>query len=241
MLPSIHSGLFISDLHLFSPRSTAQKIAADIALRSQDNDCVILGGDIFDFRWSTQGSHIATLEAASDWLTELLAKTSVPIIYLPGNHDCHPDFLAELQKLQSRDPRFSWVEHHLQIEDCLFLHGDILDAGSLAGLASYRQKFHHTQPQSEFAHRLYDAAVGMRIHQLIPKVRHSPVRTCKRLLQIMESLPLADQTPVRNVYFGHTHLAIRGFEVDGRRFFNPGAALKHMQVHIHAFEVLKQH
>lgn len=237
MLANIHSGLFISDLHLFSPRSNGQNMASIIADRSQESDCIVLGGDIFDFRWSTRGSHDNTLRAANNWLTELLASTNVPIVYLVGNHDCHPDFLESLQALHSSEPRFTWAEHHLQLGECLFLHGDILDAGSHEGLASYRRKFHHTEPQSELAHRFYDVAVAMRIHRLVPKIRHAPSLTCKRLSELMKELPSVELASIRKVYFGHTHLAIHGIEVGGLQFFNPGAALKHMHVHIHPFEV----
>jgi UDP-2,3-diacylglucosamine pyrophosphatase LpxH len=237
LIASIRNGLFVSDLHLFSPRSSGQQIVTEIAQRSHQYECIVLGGDIFDFRWSTQGSHGATLQAASEWLLRLLATTRVPLLYLPGNHDCHPDFLNDLQALHVREPRLLWAEHHLQIADCLFLHGDVLDAGSLQGLAAYRQKFHHTEPQSELTHRLYDAAVGMRIHKIVPALRHSPMRTCQRLLRLIESLPLEGSTPVRKVYFGHTHLAIHGLKVDETLFYNPGAALKHMRVHIHEFQV----
>ncbi|MEZ6135993.1 MAG: hypothetical protein R3C53_13920 [Pirellulaceae bacterium] len=112
-------------MHLFSPRSVAlcyQTLYVTLCLAK---DCIVLGGDIFDFRWSVQGSHAATLAATHQWLIELLSTTepNVEIVFLPGNHDCHPDFLAQLQSLASCQPRFGWAEHHLQIGDTLFLRG----------------------------------------------------------------------------------------------------------------------
>ncbi len=211
---------------------------AEIAERSRASDSLVLGGDIFDFRWSVQGSHQATLDATRKWLHELLDATGDrPIVYLPGNHDCHPDFLQVLEELSRSEPRFSWAEHHLQIGDCLFLHGDVLDAGGLTGLDSYRRKFHHEMPQSNLAHRTYDLAVGMRIHKLVPMLLHSPTRTCQRLLHTVRQISPDVKVPVRKVYFGHTHVPIHGLQVDRTHFFNPGAALRHMQLHVQEFRL----
>ena len=237
-LAAVRKGLFVSDLHLFSPRSVGEKVVTQFSTLSQDCDCLVLGGDIFDFRWSDHGSHLATLDAARRWLLDLLHVTGeIPIVFLPGNHDSHPEFLAMLDALAAGEPRLTWAAHHLQIADCLFLHGDLLDAGSVSRLEAYRSKFHHESPQSRLAHRSYDLAVSMRIHKLIPRLRHKPLQTCQRLLDAMPELWLPSTVPVQQIYFGHTHVAIHGLEVNGIKFFNPGAALRHMDTHIHPFAV----
>ena len=71
-LPAIREGVFVSDLHLFSPRSAAQAVPDQLAQVSAADQCIVLGGDIFDFRWSIRGSHELTLSAAIHWLEELL-------------------------------------------------------------------------------------------------------------------------------------------------------------------------
>ncbi len=237
-LSLVRNGVFVADLHLLSPRSIGQEAMVDLSRLSQDRDCIVLGGDIFDFRWSTQGGHTATLVAARNWLEQLLDRTpETQIVYLPGNHDCHPDFLQVLETLSLAVDRFRWAEHFVQIADCLFLHGDVLDAGSVARLGSYRQKFHHELPQSALAHRSYDMAVSMRIHKLVPFLRHKPARTCQRLLSTLNDLQLTSPISPRRIYFGHTHVPIHGLKVEQVEFFNPGASLRHMLTHMETFEI----
>ncbi len=231
----MRGGVFVSDLHLFSPRSAAHAIPGLLAQTTTSDQCIVLGGDIFDFRWSIRGSHDLTLAAAVEWLEVLLANTGeAHLRFVPGNHDCHPEFLELLTQLANRNSRFEWYEHHFQIGNALFLHGDVLDARG--SLSSYRARFHHEHPQTGFKHRLYDLAVGLRLHQLVPLLRHRPKLTCQRLRLLIDDLPTATTPPYERVYFGHTHAPIFGFESQNIRYYNPGAALKHMQAHPHRFE-----
>lgn len=234
---NVKGGVFVSDLHLFSPRSDACQIRKQLSLVTCHEQCIVLGGDIFDFRWSDKGGHLATLRAAHSWLYDLLESTGdTQIVFLPGNHDCHPEFLAQLSELADEVPRFTWFDHHVQIGDSLFLHGDILDArNNVRGLPAYRSKFHHATPQPRIAHRTYDMAVGMRIHKLVPRVRHHPLLTVQRLWSHIQHLPLSQQRKVARVYFGHTHVPIHGLRWKEIQFFNPGAALRHMNPQIHRF------
>jgi UDP-2,3-diacylglucosamine pyrophosphatase LpxH len=233
--PAVRSGVFVSDLHLFSPRSAAGMIPEQLSQIAAGDQCIVLGGDIFDFRWSIRGSHDLTLAAAIEWLHELLEQTGeAQIRFVPGNHDCHPQFLELLTKLSSCERRFGWHEHHFQLGDALFLHGDVLDARG--SLANYRSRFHHEQPQTDMKHRLYDVVVGLRLHKLVPLLRHRPEITCRRLRQLIDALPPASTTPFERVFFGHTHAPVFGFESQNVRYFNPGAALKHMQAHPQHFE-----
>lgn len=233
--PAVRGGVFISDLHLFSPRSAADAIPEQLASLQGADQCIVLGGDIFDFRWSIQGSHSRTLDAAVKWLETLLANTGqAHVRFVPGNHDCHPEFLELLNDLASSDSRFGWHEHHFQIGDALFLHGDVLDARG--SLARYRAKFHHEHPQTDLKHRMYDVVVEMRLHKLVPRLRHRPQLTCRRLRQLIESLPSASATPYERVFFGHTHAPMFGYSSQNVRYYNPGAALKHMQAYPQKFE-----
>jgi len=240
--PELRGGTFISDLHLFCPRSVSAETHEELSQFQDASQCIVLGGDIFDFRWSTHASHDASLAAAREWLEELLAVTGESqIVFLPGNHDCVPEFLEDLESLAASQPRFSWHDHHVQINDCLFLHGDILDAGpSLDHLAEYRSKFHHSEPKSQLSQRSYDVAVAMRIHKLIPSLIRLPRRTCKELLGTLRKMELADSSSVQRVFFGHTHVAINGIEVDGVTFFNPGGSLRHLKTHDHHFSFVDE-
>lgn len=234
---SVDAGTFVSDLHLFCPRSAADEVQKRLAQYQSASECIVLGGDIFDFRWSTHESHDASLEAALNWLKKLIATTGQSrIIFLPGNHDCVPEFLQELDNLTIYEPRFEWHNHHFQINDSLFLHGDILDAGpSLDHLAEYRRKFHHYEPKSKISQSAYDVAVAMRIHKIVPNLIRKPSRTCRGLLDTLRKMNLADNDDVKKIYFGHTHVAIDGLDVDGIQFFNPGGSLRHLKTHNHQF------
>lgn len=228
-------GVFVSDLHLFSPRSDASHIPELLEQTGDSDRCIVLGGDIFDFRWSIRGSHQLTLAAAINWLEELLERTGqAHLRFIPGNHDCHPEFLQLLTQLAQQRPRFEWFEHHFQLGNSLFLHGDILDAKG--NLQSYRARFHHEHPQTGFKHRLYDGVVALRLHKLVPLLRHRPELTCRRLLALIATLPISQQNAVEKIFFGHTHAPIFGHQSHGIRFYNPGAALKHMRAHPQTFE-----
>ena len=197
------------------------------------------GGDIFDFRWSDLGGLEASLQAAKQWVEEFLDSTeSSKVVYLLGNHDCHPAHVENMRDLAQQSARFEVHEHHIQIQDCLFLHGDILDAQlRIEHLSSYRSTFHEAEPRAEWQQRAYNLAVTCRMHKVLVGVRNSPQQTCKRLKKAIDDSSLAEPGSVKRVYFGHTHHYCSGTEVDGVQFFNPGAQLKHLTFNAHQFEL----
>ncbi len=67
------NGLFISDLHLFSQRSIGQWHWEQHQGLIESAKAIVLGGDIFDVRWSQQGNLDATIAAATDWLNTAVA------------------------------------------------------------------------------------------------------------------------------------------------------------------------
>ncbi|MEZ6074130.1 MAG: hypothetical protein R3C56_00215 [Pirellulaceae bacterium] len=121
-------GVFVSDLHLFSPRSDAAYVPAKLAETKSEDRCIVLGGDIFDFRWSVQGSHERTLAAAVRWLEELLERRTSPYSLHSWQPRLSPRIPAFAYSVGPARPRFDWHEHHFQLGDTLFRHGDILDA-----------------------------------------------------------------------------------------------------------------
>jgi UDP-2,3-diacylglucosamine hydrolase len=235
----VKRGVFVSDLHLFSSRSAPGLIKRELQKYSDEDQCIVLGGDIFDFRWSDKGGFEPTIQAASDWLENLLKNTGdCQIIFLPGNHDSHPEFLAHLDQIARGEERFEWHEHLVRLKNCLFLHGDILDAGLDENrLAEYRNLFHHEGEPSKVLDRSYDLAVAMRVHKLIPRVRRRKSKTCDLIGQALKNVDVQEMQKVDQVYFGHTHQPILGLEQGGLTYFNPGAALKHMRYHMHDFEL----
>jgi len=220
------NAVFISDLHLMSPRSVVDLNPVWIAYQYSGRELLVLGGDIFDFRWSTLGSMKASLAAAEAWLRWLIDDWPGCIIYLPGNHDSHPRFLQLLDSLQNEASNFSWEPHAIRLGTTLCLHGDLYDAGSEAGLAEYRSQCHHEKAQPAFVQTAYNVAVTAQIHRLIPWLRNRRGQVCQTLSSQLVDIPM-DTEDINSVIFGHTHHHLDGHEVAGIRFFNPGAALKY--------------
>jgi len=220
------NAVFISDLHLFSPRSVADEDSRWIARQYHTCQTVVLGGDIFDYRWSRHGATGATTVAAREWLERLIEDVDGRVIYLPGNHDAHPELLSTLDELQKRSDRFTWEYHSVRFGNTLCLHGDICDAGGLSGLERYRSRYHQEKRKSNVANRTYDVAVALRVHQAIPAMRHHLGRYSQRLAAHIRVLPQA--AGVDRVIFGHSHHFLDDCRVGGLHLFNPGACLRHL-------------
>ena len=99
----------------------------------------VLGGDIFDFRWSTLPSLEHTVDAALHWLDELAASQSAAAsstscwattITTASSWRCSIDSPAE-------PTIYEWHRTHLQLRHSLFLHGDIADKPQLCHRNSF--------------------------------------------------------------------------------------------------------
>lgn len=234
--PPVCKGVFVSDLHVFSGRSVGESLPKQLPLAFPDASLLVLGGDIFDFKWSPMGE-TGTLDAAKNWLMTLLDQWQGKVMFLAGNHDCLPKFFDVMGDVASQCDRFTWHDHHVQIGNALFLHGDVLDAGNhVSMLSDYRYKFHPTTNQTALSRKAYSAIVAMRLHRMAPKLRHRQVQTCQKLYNF---LPQLVETPklIRRVYYGHTHVPVAGREFQGVQFYNPGAAIRHIAFKPIQFEV----
>jgi UDP-2,3-diacylglucosamine pyrophosphatase LpxH len=230
---SQEQSFFLSDLHLLSSRSTAPKLKYQIDAAIERAHTLILGGDIFDFRWSTHRSLEASADEAMCWLDELLQRnTDCRVHYLLGNHDCHPEFVLRLEELSQSNRNFIWHQHVLRIDRTVFLHGDVvdlkyrhhqdvhqvLDAKRLAG--------EMREPPTTLSHTLYDVAVRARVHRLVVQLAKSNERVLRRLTTYLTSQNLNANAGITRVFFGHTHRRMNAIDYAGLQFFNPGAAIK---------------
>ncbi|MEI7702443.1 MAG: metallophosphoesterase [Planctomycetia bacterium] len=233
------TGLFFSDLHLFSRRSIGQQRWEQNRSLIASANSVVLGGDIFDFRWSRYGSLDATLNAASDWLESAIAMNpAASWIYLLGNHDCHPRMQSLLSSFRDRYPRFDWSETVWKIGSSVFLHGDILDGlNNQRGIESYRKGFHDGEPQGQLGNLLYSAVIRARLHTIVPRLRYTRRQTCIRLLRYLESIDTGLHSDVRNIYFGHTHVPMHNYRFDRFRFHNPGSGIRYQNLSPATFKV----
>jgi len=170
-------GCFISDLHLLSTRSVGLKLWQDFRRELLRCNLLVLGGDIFDFRWSHHEEMSHSLAEVSNWLEALLEHYPyLRVAYVLGNHDCLLASQPEFHRFPNTFAQFTWEEHQFGIGDQLFLHGDILDAGeNLAELGLYRQRFiDDRRSRGQLANRLYDAVIATRLHGIPSRILHPP-------------------------------------------------------------------
>ena len=82
-------GCFVSDLHLLSSRSVGARLWQDFRGELLRCNLLVLGGDIFDFRWSRHEELSHSLSEVSNWLDALLKHyPQLRVAYVLGNHDC---------------------------------------------------------------------------------------------------------------------------------------------------------
>lgn len=231
---------FLSDLHKFALRSTADRYEPEIRRIADEVDWCVLGGDIFDFRWSRLGSPTATAEAAIQWLTELSDDhRETEFRLLLGNHD-HSDALTELlPELADSLPNFDWHHYYFRLGSSVFLHGDVADVpkrtlrskqacqATRLERRRLRSRRHGRRPRGPASNQIYRAFLGTRLHRLVPRVAYPTRRVARRLANYLDGLNLAAADGIRDVYFGHTHLPVRDYVFAGLRFHNGGAPIGH--------------
>lgn len=219
---------FVSDLHLCTRRSQALKHVAAIQAAAAGADTFILGGDIFDFRWSTLPSADHTARHAIRWLDELVAShPKCEFHFVLGNHDCNGRFVAALETYSASRPNLTMHPFLYRRGSSVFLHGDAADHPAMCGhrLLKRREHWSRDETRSQVRHVLYDLAVTARLHRVAGKVAHPRRRVVHRLLGYLERVSHGPDTGITDVYFGHTHDALHEFRHGGITFHNPGAPM----------------
>lgn len=225
--------VFVSDLHLFCERSYGESLTNEIHHAAGSADVFVLGGDIFDFRWSSLGNVNTTIQAARSWIEKLVrSNPNCQFHYLLGNHDCAPEFVEQVHGIASSGARLEVHPWYLQIDDVLFLHGDV--SGKLTThdeLQRARGEWELEEPRGKLANMAYNAAVAMRLHRAATRLAHPTHKVAQRLLYYMSDVGL-DSDAINRVYFGHTHLYVEEFQHSGIRFFNGGAPIRGLRFEI---------
>jgi UDP-2,3-diacylglucosamine hydrolase len=224
---------FVSDLHLFSTRSTAERHREMIVRASREADLVVLGGDLFDFRWSRIGDHRATSEEAIRWLERLIEEVGHDRVagrhfaFLYGNHDGDTYLRSRLVEWSARRDDFSLAGDLLRIGDIAMLHGDAIEGGGIESkFSGYRERW-AAKPQASLNHsRAYDAALSTGAHRLVAAIAHRRRRTFTALIRYLEQQQTGPTAGVRRIVFGHTHRYLRGIAFGGVHFYNPGATVR---------------
>jgi UDP-2,3-diacylglucosamine hydrolase len=222
-MPSI---CFVSDLHLFARRSKADTHLDELVRVSRESDYCILGGDIFDFRWSIHPSAEATADAAVEWLANFTNQTGDCLVhFLLGNHDDHPLLHARLPVLTKHQARLEWSRFYHRIGNTLFLHGDVADRKMTAAcLERQRNSFEHGT-RSPLQHRLYDLAVRAHLHRVASPAVFPRKRVARRILSYMKQIGHGPETGIEHVCFGHTHRPVDNYRLGNVTFHNCGAPI----------------
>jgi len=218
---------FVSDLHLFANRSRGNDHLDRIRRAADHADYCVLGGDIFDFKWSTLADTRSTVDAALEWLRDLC--TRVPgshVQFLLGNHDYHHEFIERLPALADGVHNFEWHRFYIRLGDAVFLHGDVADRNMTAEmLADRRSKWTAHHQRGRFHSRAYDLVVKSRVHLLVPRAVYPRRIVARRILSYLEDIGHSPANGVRQVCFGHTHLPVNDYRYGGLCFHNGGAPI----------------
>jgi UDP-2,3-diacylglucosamine hydrolase len=218
---------FVSDLHLFANRSNGAAHLERLKAAAVRADHCILGGDIFDFRWSTLPSTRATVDAALNWLHDLcLSARGTRVQFLLGNHDYHGEFIARLPAMAEEVQNFEWHRFLIRMGDTVFLHGDVADRNMTAEMLERRRSkwLAHGQ-KGRFHSRAYDLVVRTHVHLLVPRAVYPRRIVARRILNYLHDVGCGPASGVRQVCFGHTHLPVTDYRYGGLSFHNGGAPI----------------
>jgi UDP-2,3-diacylglucosamine hydrolase len=219
---------FISDLHQFSRRSQAGRYLPALHAAAARASAFVLGGDIFDFRWSTFSTAEETARHAVRWLDDLVGShPRCEFHFVQGNHDCNRRFISALETYSSSRPNLKLHPYYLRLGKSVFLHGDVADHPQMcqARLSKRREHWSRDETRSQVRHVLYDLAVSARLHRLAGKVAHPRRRVVHRILGYLDRIQHGPEAGVEHVYFGHTHDALDHYRYRGVTFHNPGAPI----------------
>jgi UDP-2,3-diacylglucosamine pyrophosphatase LpxH len=218
---------FVSDLHLLANRSDAHRYLGEIVRAASKADVFVLGGDIFDFTWSSMGI-VRAVQHAVDWLQELTSLCPVCHFHLVlGNHDYHQLFIDRLVRLERQVPNLSWHRFYVRLGGSIFLHGDVADRPMDARrLAEARDEWLDARRRGPWMSRLYDVVVLTRLHKPVPHLVYAKRIVVRRILKYLESIGQGAESGVRDVYFGHTHRKLSNYRYRGLTFHNGGAPIK---------------
>lgn len=235
---------FVADLHLFSRRSRGHLIEESILDAARRSRVCVLGGDIFDFKWSQYRTIEASLHAAVDWLKGLVARVpECQFHFILGNHDDHPQLVSQLPAIEHEHQNFHWDRFYLRLGDAVFLHGDAADRRmSVERLRERRERLAH-RPQRRWAHGLYGLLVGAQVHRLIPHAVYRPAAVADRLAKYLKEIGHGPETGLRHVCYGHTHRPMSDYERGGLVFHNGGAPIGRakysiIEIEIHATDLV---
>lgn len=217
----------VSDLHLFCKRSEAHLHADAFEEAVSESDRCVLNGDIIDFRWSVFESEERTVREAIAWLKGLVSRhPHCQFHYVFGNHDSVRSFIDKVEALAARTPNLSCHHDLLRLNSTVFLHGDVADRKvTQAEFQAARRVWHFDRKRGRLVNRVYDVAFWLGAHRAVPRIVFPRRAVAERLVHYLEDVGHGRDSGVTDVYYGHTHVAVRGYFYDGMYFHNGGAPM----------------
>ena len=229
-------GAVVSDLHLFTNRTTVHEHMPDIRRAADECRLFVFNGDIFDFQWSLHAGFEASVRAAEEWIRDLASShPNTRFVFLLGNHDSIPAYRDALDRLAAEMGNLEWHSEWYRRDGRLFLHGDIYHGGATgASLDAYRTRCNRILRRSRFRHACYWLFARSGLPALFLRLVNR--KTCaRRILAYLRTELGPDLRDVREIYFGHVHTPFTDFRYDRLLFHNTGAALKGMRLSIMRF------
>ncbi|HID74615.1 MAG TPA: hypothetical protein EYP56_01310 [Planctomycetaceae bacterium] len=225
---------FVSDLHLLAGHSDGDRALAEIRQVAGHADVVVLGGDIFDFRWASTLTMEEAARQAVEYLRRLTGQfPGCQFHYVLGNHDYHRQFLGRLGELADGTPNLAWHRFHWRMGPNVFLHGDVMRRRMNAQrLARSRSRWLDQRQRGALRSGLYEMIVAAGLHRPIPPLVHRKRKVARRILAYLGQIGHGPEQGVRHVYFGHTHRQLGAFHYRGITFHNGGAAIKGLKYRI---------
>ncbi len=202
--------------------------------RIRESSLVVLGGDLFDFKWSIHGSAEATAEAATRWLRALMsAHPAHSFVLLLGNHDDHPALRERLVLLSEEAPQLRVETYLFRVANTVFLHGDSANPRCTEEkLIRSRSRTAHHRPRGRAMNLLYGGAIRLRLHRAGASLIFPKRLVARRLLGYLGEVGQGPESGTDEVYFGHTHRALADYVYRGVRFHNCGAPMRGLKFQV---------
>jgi UDP-2,3-diacylglucosamine pyrophosphatase LpxH len=233
-------GFVVSDLHLFSDRSSGEDYFPELTHKARSVSAIVLNGDTFDLAWTNRASAVAAAQEGVA-LIERLARNnpSCHVFYIVGNHDCSETLISGLCDLAKRYSNVSVHEEYLQLGDKLFVHGDVCNYSmSAAELGVLRQQYAQVVLRPRWLKALYKLVILFRLNR-VAYMTHNPETMAERILSYLGNSYPELLNSARFIYYGHTHAPSEYHHTSGVTFINTGSTIRGMKHNFQAFSYEK--
>jgi len=213
--------------NLFANRSEAIRYREAMDVAAGRAAAFVLGGDIFDFRWSTLATIEQTVEAAIEWVRYLIAPCpQCHFHYLLGNHDYHRQFIERLDQLARSAGNLRAPLLFASGRQCVPARRRGRSAMTAARLSRRRARWLHAKKRGPVRQSLLRCRGGCSAAPAAAPPGTPKWLVARRILAYLEDIGQGPDSGVEHVYFGHTHCVLSDYPYGGLTFHNAGSAIK---------------